>query len=278
MRVISTWTPFVAAGFAVALAAAPAHAQLNNVFTFRNLTNVQSGAGGSVLTPDSPFFNAGVSMANPGDFDSVTLTSPNGTEPLAPTSPTSFGIGPSFPDQAAMDAAYPFGDYVFTATNSVTSAAQTETLHYTADAYAGDTPALDGASFDALQGLHTSHGLLTIDFNAQSPSPLATSSFTFFTIFGSNQGCGFLSPSAASCVIDPHALARGQTYTYELDFSDRVESSPNGTLNGVDFDVRTDGSFTTSAVPEPAAWAIMLIGLAAIGSVVRTRRRSFAAT
>lgn len=277
MRPNSSRYNLLAGVFAAALtsSSAPAHAQLTDVFTFKNLTNSQSGPDGSVIASTGAFFNAGADMTNSGDFDSLTLTYPGPDSPLSIplVGPTSFNAGPGFASQAAMDAAFPFGDYVFTATNSSTMATQTETLSYTADAYAANVPALTGASYDALQGLKTSAGALDIEFNAQSASPLATSPFTFFTIFDSTQGCGFLAASATSCAIDPQALLPGHTYTYELDFSDRVESSPDGVLDGVDFDVRTDGTFTT-AVPEPAVWAMMLLGFGGLGAAMRVRRKA----
>ena len=94
---------------------------------------------------------------------------------------------------------------------------------------------------------------------------------TFFSIFNSSQGCGFLSPSATSCTIDPQALTADTTYNWELDFSDRVEATVGGVLTYTDFDVRTDGSFTTAAVPEPASWAMLLAGFAGLGFVARRR-------
>ena len=38
------------------------------------------------------------------------------------------------------------------------------------------------------------------------------------------------------------------------------------------------GTVTTSAVPEPGAWALMLIGVGVLGAALRTRRRNLAAT
>jgi hypothetical protein len=189
------------------------------------------------------------------------------------TSPTEFGIGPSFPTQAAMDAHYPFGSYTFTVSGALPTA--TVTVDYTADAYTADIPQLTATSFNALLGLSTHLSSLTLGFNSFTPSPLATSAFTFFTVFGSTQGCSFLSPSATSCTIDPQALAPSTTYNWELDFSDRVEATQviNGSpvLTYTDFDVRTDGSFTTAAVPESSTWAMMLIGFVGLGCLARRR-------
>jgi hypothetical protein len=87
-----------------------------------------------------------------------------------------------------------------------------------------------------------------------------------------------LSPSATSCTIDPQALSTNTTYSWELDFSDRVETTVDGVLTFTDFDVRTDGSFTTAAAatPEPSTWAMMLLGFVGIGYLGRRRMRALA--
>ena len=254
-----------------------ASAQLQDAGTFKNLTNEQTGP--TTVTPTGAFFNALAVFTNPGDYSSASLTVNGGTpQDLPPTTSTNFGIGPSFPNQAAMDAAYPFGTYVIALTAGMQPAIS-ETLNYTADAYTSDTPQLDAASFDALQGLSTGLSSLTLNFNSFAPSALATASFTFFSIGNSSQGCGFLSPSATSCAIDPAALSPDTTYSWELDFSDRVETNVNGVLTFTDFDVRTDGSFTTAAAaatPEPSTWAMMLLGFVGIGYLGRQRMRAAA--
>jgi hypothetical protein len=255
------------------LAGAPTRAQLNNAGTFKNLTNEQTSP--STVSATGGFFNAQAFFTNPGDYTSASLTVSGGPpQDLPMTSPTAFGIGPGFPSQAAMDAAYPFGTYVISLTAG-TQPATSVTLDYTADAYASAIPQLSAASFDALQGLSSGLGSLTLTYNSFSPSPLATSAFTFFTIFGTTQGCSFQGSSSTSCTIDPHALAAHTAYTWELDFSDRIESTVNGVLTYTDFDVRTDGSFTTAA-PEPSTWAMALAGFAGLSFVARQRKRTLA--
>jgi hypothetical protein len=250
-----------------------ANAQLQQAGTFKNLTHEQTDATTVVST--GAFFNALADFTNPGDYSSASLTVNGGTpQDLPLSSPTGFGIGPSFPDQASMDAAYPFGTYVIALTAG-TQPAISETLNYTADAYTSDTPQLDAASFNALQGLSTGLTSLTLNFNSFTPSDLTTTPFTFFSIGNSSQGCGFLSPSATSCTIDPAALSPDTTYSWELDFSDRVETNVNGVLTFTDFDVRTDGSFTTAAAatPEPSTWAMMLLGFVGVGYLGRRRMK-----
>ncbi len=255
----------------VLASAAPSHAQLTQAYTFKNLTHEQTAP--TTVIDTGAFFNAGGLIAAAGQFDSASLTYPGAGSPqnLPFTSPTQFGIGVGFATQAAMDAAYPFGTYSITVLNTSTSASQTATLSYTADAYTADVPALSAASFNLLQGLPRGPDPVPLTFNTFTPSPLATSAFTFFTIFGTSDGCSFLSPSADFCTIYPNTLTPDTTYTWELDFSDRIEATVDGVLTGVNFDVRTDGVFTTAAaVPEPVSLALFGSGLVAL---VCMRRR-----
>jgi hypothetical protein len=251
--------------------AAPASAQLYNAGTFRNLTNEQTGPNTVVST--GAFFNAGGLFTSPGDYTTFTLTDPGPGSPenLPLNTPTSFGNGPSFATQADMDAAYPFGTYVI-AVSGGTQPDTSVTLHYTADAYTSDVPQLSATSFNDLLGLSTGLSSLTLNFNAFTPSPLVTTALAYFTIFGSSQFCSGLAPSAGSCTIDPQALTPGKTYAWELDFSDRIENTVDGALTYTDFDVRTDGSFTTKAIPEPSTWAMGLIGFVGLGYATRRAR------
>jgi len=258
-----------------------ANAQLVSVGIFKNLTNEQTGP--ATVAPTGAFFNAGAQFSPAGEYDQagVSYPGPGSPDSLPLTSPTTFANGPSFPTQAAMDAAYPFGAYNFNVSSTSGPQTQTASVNYTQDAYTSGIPQLTAASFNALLGLNTGLSSLTLNFNAFTPNALATSAFTFFTIFGSSQGCGFLSPSSTSCTINPQALTPGTTYTWELDFSDRIETQTNfGYFTYTNFDVRTDGIFTTaaSAVPEPATWALMMVGFAGMGfTAYRTSRRRAAA-
>jgi hypothetical protein len=270
MRHHLRWAGILAGAGILVAGAAPASAQLTDVGIFKNLTHEQTD--GTTVTATGGFFNAIGDFTSAGDFGAATLSypGPGSPENLPLTSPTNFGIGPGFPTQAAMDAAYPFGTYSFSFTGGTMGPAS-ESVNYTADAYTADVPKLEAASFNALLGLSTSLSSLTLNFNAFTPSPLATSAFTFFTIFGSSQNCGFLAPSATSCAIDPRALTPGTTYDWELDFSDRVENFVGGVDLFTNFDVRTDGMFTTASIPESSTWTMALLGFAGLGFVARRR-------
>lgn len=187
-------------------------------------------------------------MANPGDFTSVTVTYPGPDSPasLPLENPTEFGEGPAFATQAAMDAAFPVGTYSFEADPGTVTAS----LNYTTDAYTADIPALDAATFAALPGMNASQPF-TFNFNSFTPNPNATNAETFLTVFGTSFNTG-LSLSATSAVMPANTLAPGTSYTYELDFTDRIVGNSNGVPTLIGFDVRTDGTFTTASTPEPS--------------------------
>ncbi len=256
--------------------AAPASAQVTQAGIFKNLGYAQTDA--NTVSPAGVFFNAQVFFTSLGDYTSATLTDPGPGSPenLPQDTPLSFGNSPGFPNQAAMDAAYPFGTYTI-ALAAGSQPATSVSFDYLVDAYTADIPKLAATSFNSLLGLSTALSSLTLNFNSFTPSPFATTEFTFFSIFNSTQGCGFLGSSTTSCTIDPQALMPGTTYTWELDFSDAVESTnDDNVLTYTDFDVRTDGSFTTAALatPEVSTWAMALIGFAGLGAAAFRRSRT----
>ena len=269
-------------GAALLLSSAiPARASLVEVNLFDNTAYDQTSSS----APTSPlgfFFNLGANSANPGDFDSATVTAPNSNVTnLLMTSPSSFGFGsPFFGTLTDLHNTYPFGTYTYTASNSVTMTSQTQTLLYPADAFTTDVPALDPSTFTGLLGLNPTLGF-TVDFNAFTPDPSANQGITFFTIHNAANAivfdAGFLPDTATSVFIPANTLLPNTAYTFELDFSDRIHGfdAVTGVFSEEGFDVRTDGGFNTGSatVPEPSSLAFF--GTAA-GVLALLRRRSWA--
>ncbi len=269
--------------------AAPAHAAYVDVSIFKNLAYTQTASGVSA-SPTSVFFDAAVTPLPSDLFSAVTVTYPAAggstqTRSVPQTDAHHYLYGPGFTNQAAMDAAFPKGAYTFNAYQGATGAL-TVTLDYTQDAYPQNVGALTAASYAALQGLRPTSGPLTVDFNLQTPSPLATTSFSSFFIYdahGDQEPGSCVTPpsSTTSCTFDPSALAPDTAYRYSVDFSDRFAVTAEVDLGGVErsvletvaFERRTIGTFTTgSAVPEPAVWALMVIGAAGVGVTLRRRK------
>jgi hypothetical protein len=250
--------------------ASPLRASLVTVDFFKNVEYNQT-SGAAPTTPVGYFASLRAFAQNAGDFTSASVTYPGPASPQALTqSGTQFTFQtPFLGSQAVLDAAYPFGTYSFSAIGAVN---QSASINYLADAYTADIPALTAATFAALQGMNPANSF-TFNFNPFTPNPSATVGITFLTIFGTPFG-GSHPNSTTSVVMPANTLLPNTTYTYELDFSDRIDGR-DGIPTTTGFDVRTDGTFTTgdavSTTPEPGSLTLVALGAAVLAFGVRRR-------
>jgi len=265
----------------------PARAGIAQVDIFKNVVYTQN-SGSAPTTPTNYFADAELVEANPGDFDSATVlfpgastyTSPGTPVNLPVESPTQFGIGPSYATQADMDSDFPEGTYTFTGTNSGTATSVTAPLDYSVpvdgpDAFTADIPALTSATFNALQGMDPTQPF-TFNFNSYTPNGNTNSAGTFLEVFGTSFGFSGADTST-SATMAANTLLPNTTYTYELDFSNRINGTTTASDNSpvfslVGFDVRTDGTFTTGASPIPEPATDMLLGIGLLGMAELGRR------
>jgi hypothetical protein len=231
----------------------PASADPITAFIFNNTAYEQTSSS-APTTPAFYFFNIGATQTA-GDFNgaSATYPGPGSPQSLPLINPTEFNFGsPRITSSAALRAAYPFGIYSITTTNTVTGSSTTGVINYTADYFTSTVPYL--INYSALNGLNPA-ATFTFNFPAFTPNPNVTEGFTFLTIYDATSGLvvtgdEFQPPSTTSFTIPANTLAPSHTYDFELDFSDRL----NGPLVGnaftaQGFDLRTDGSFTTAPAP-----------------------------
>jgi hypothetical protein len=205
-----------------------------------------------------------------GDPDSPSLTGLSSNDGGA-----SFSFQtPTLASQALMDATYPVSTAYSFALNPGGPVA---TLVAGAAAYPLSAPQLTGSSFSALQGMNAA-APVTLTFSPFGVAPGATEALVFFSIYDQTTATwvypvSFGAPSTNGVTLGANLLAAGHSFTFELIYSDRVQSVGDGAnfAPQLGFDFRTDGDFSTAAaVPEPATWALMLGGVLALG--LRHRR------
>jgi hypothetical protein len=260
-----------AAAATIAMSASAGSASIVQVSTSHNISYRQTGVGS--LNLEGTFFSADIIKSNDDLNTTGSLSIPGVVtpQPLALVAPNDVGFQTAFlPDQAALDAAYPTGDYGFTL------GASTFVSNVPGTLYSAEVPQI--ANFDVLAALNP-HQSFTIDLTGGFV-PQGTESFTFFTIFDQTTNAlvydaGFLSPTTTSFTIGANTLTAGHSYRFETIFDNRYSF-----VDGVDpaayhlFDTRTFGDFSVAAVPEPASWAMMLGGFGLIGSALRSRRKA----
>lgn len=232
-----------------------------NPYIFDNKV-FQQTSDATPVVPAYYFFSIGAdNLPNlPGVYLGVTALYPGPDSPQTIShfiSPTRVDFGsPAFDSLANLHTHYSFGDYSIATFGN--GPALSGSISYQADYFANTIPTV--SNFKSLSTFDTTHDF-TVQLNSFTPDPHVTTGLKFFSITDATThqvvfDSGALSSSSPGVVIPANKLAPDKVYTYELDFSDRLDVA--GTTQG--FDERTDGTFTTSfgSLQQEFLWADQL--------------------
>lgn len=275
--------------------AGSAHAAIQFADVGKNLEYLQTNSTGST-TPfgnggDNAFFFARV-FYDSGNYDGGSVTFGGATTPFnGQTFDCCGDIGGAYQtgylSKAAMDAQFPTNTtYALQVTDSTGTSPTTDINIVLPDDLYDSTqiPTFSAGSFDALNSLTIGQGL-TIVTSTFAPDGRATAGQTFLTVFDLTSGgvvySEFGANTRSSWDVGSGIFQAGHHYEAQLIFDNLVESSDGGVPTTARSDLRTDVLFdlpAQAAVPEPAAWALMLTGFGAIGATLRRRRPTAAAS
>jgi hypothetical protein len=258
--------------------------EISYVNQFRNLAFTQTD--NVTLNAQGAFFSASAVVSNQAttSYDSGTLTigDPDTGPSYALASNDgghSFGLQtPTLASQAAMDAQFPLSStYTFVLAGGPASA--TADMAVGANTYAAAPPMLTGSSFSSLQGMDSTQPL-SLGFSPFDAVAGADAEFIFFSLYDYTTATwlyplGFAPRTTPGLTLDAGLLAPGHDYAFELIYDVRINLPGSGAdfAPQIGFDLRTTGLFTT-AVPEPATWALWLLGAFGLRARVRTSRRA----
>jgi len=261
----------VSSGLGLTIATKPAAADTITGYIFNN-TVYQQTSNSAPTTPQGYFFDMGLFFDTAGDYTAGSVTYPGSGSPQslpAPAGSTQFDFNSSlYPSLAALHADYPFGRYTITASGG-SAGTETSRINYKHDYFAKTVPYV--TNFMSLNGLNPAANF-SVHFNSFTPNS-HVEGFTFLTIYDASNDVvfsdPFLDPTSTTALILAGTLLPDTTYSYELDFSDRLNKfdKKNSTFTTQGFDLRTDGSFTTgdATTPLPSTWTMLIAGFIGLG-------------
>ncbi len=266
-----------------ALAAGDAQAGITFADVGKNVEYLQTDAAGATVSVGAFFFAR--AFYNSGDFDNGSVSFNGTTLPFNSIAfdccgSTGGQFQTGYISKADMDATYPTStSYALTATKTGNPAAtQVVNVLLPDDLYTTTPiPTFDAASFNALNSLTPGQGI-DIGTGIFGADPGANGAQSFLSIFDLTSGItvynDFGSNSRANWLVGSGIFQAGHSYEAQLIFDQLLAGNDGGVpVTGRD-DLRSDVFFTVpqaAAVPEPATWAVMVLGFGLMGAALRRR-------
>jgi hypothetical protein len=255
--------------------ATPAQAQISDFLVYHSNSFTQNASG--LSAPIASTEAVVISSVN-GEFDGGTVSAPDGSvNAVIDESFTGYPLG----QFGANMKPQPFGTFTANLSNSITGATATASLSYTADHYPNLAPKV--SNYAALQHFDPTKDNAIILNSGFDVPPGASSASETFVIFDTGTDLRLLqytlAPGATIFDVPAGIASLGEHIGYY--FESDIDYAT--TVNGVD-DVNIYRDITTgeinaasvAGVPEPATWAMLLLGVGAVGAALRRRAASAA--
>jgi hypothetical protein len=239
--------------------ASPASARI--LYTGLTIAEVNEQTGPTTLSPTEAALTFQLNFQSPADFTGATVAYPGAGSPETLAYDPTLGIDGSyytrtthfFASISALQAAYPFGIYTFTATNSTTSTTESASLNYDYNHWPSATPSLTPTSYTAAQGMNAGQAY-TFSFNSFTGDGNSCClgqvdpSTTFYIFQGSKTvyESANVPNSTTSFTLPANTLEPGQFYQYYLSFNNLDNKSFGPYAYASSYATQTYGFFTTA--------------------------------
>jgi hypothetical protein len=269
MRNLWTLPALVLAAGSAMVTAAPAQANITSFIVYHSQSYTQDASGLSAPVLSVETITTTSSYA---DFDGGSVTAPDGS-----TVPVINQGSPGYPQGqfGAYFGPQPFGTFTVNLSNSMTLATDSASLSYASDHYPNVAPQV--SNYAALQHFDpTVDNGIVLQSGFAVPAGATDASTTFFIYDEAtlNRLLQYsLAPSATVFDVPSNTATPGEKIGYYFEFDVDYDATVNGVTDvNVYRDITIGDINAAAAVPEPETWALMLLGVAALGAIGRGRR------
>ncbi len=281
MRIRVMRMGMLAGSLIAATSASTANAGLIQFGVFETVSQVETGP--ATFSPSTYAYDGQLTFSTLGEFTTATVVGAS-TGPLytlSPSDPTTLSSGSvSVATQADLSQALPPDTYTIFASGGTAGQSVLTITQFPSNVsfFPQSTAGFTASTFSMLQGVDASQGL-TLGLLPFVPASNVTDSLLSVNIYdASTQQLVYsqdsLPSTTTSLSLAAGTLAAGTTYTFGLDYSDRIsQAAGDGQIFVRAFDNQTSGIFTTAALATPEPATLTMLGFGAAVLLVRMRRQ-----